>query len=269
MWFGPVDSGADQQAFMPSKEINMRKILGVVLTCTLLLLWTGVAQTGGDDDPRAVIKKAISAIGDEAKLAKYQAATVEEKGTYYGMGGGLPYTGKYAFHWPDKFRMEIQGVFTIVLNGDKGWINAGGEIKEMAKEQLAQQRNDHRAGWISTLVPLKDKAFQLKNLDDAKVDGKSARVVQVSRKGYPTVKLFFDSKSNLLVKNEYRSTAAEMKFKEVTMETYFSDYRDAGGVKHAHKVVLKRDGKLFVEAEMSEVKAFEKLDAKTFERPGN
>ncbi len=246
----------------------MRGSFLLSLGCAVVLAFGSVARSG-DDDARGVINKAIEAIGGEARLAKFQAATFNEKGTYYGMGDGLPYTGKYAVQWPDKFRMEIQGVFTIVLNGDKGWVKGNDEAKEMSKQQLAQQRNDHRASWVSSLLPLKDKAFEIKKLANAKVEGKAAQVVQVSRKGYPTVKLFFDSKSNLLVKNEFRSTAAEMDFKAVTMETYYSDYRDVAGAKFAHKFALKRDGKIFVEAEMVDMKAAEKLDAKTFERPAD
>ena len=70
-----------------------------------------------------------------------------------------------------------------------------------------------------------------------------------------------------MLKNEFRTKAAEQKFQEVTQEIYFSDHREVDGAKVPHKVVLKRDGKLFVEAEISAMKAG-KVDDKVFGRPG-
>ena len=245
----------------------MRKLASTLIAASLLLVGAGLVRPGEDKDARAIIDKAIQAMGGEANLVKHNSATWKEKGTYYGMGEGLPYTSKMAVQWPMQFRMEIEGVFTIVLNGDKGWMHTGGETTELDKEQLAQQISDQRAGWISHLLPLKDKAYQLKTLGESKVGKQTALVVQVTRKDYPTVKLFFDKTTGLLLKNEFRTKAAEQKFLEVTQEIYFSDHREVDGAKVAHKVVLKRDGKLFVEAEISALKAG-KVDDKVFGRPG-
>lgn len=51
------------------------------------LLCAGVAGTEVQQDAWALVDKAI---GGAKRLAKYNAATWEEKGTYYGMGDGLP-----------------------------------------------------------------------------------------------------------------------------------------------------------------------------------
>jgi len=245
----------------------MRKQLCAIVAVSLTLTYAGVAVSGGGDDGRAIVEKAIKAIGGADKVAKHQAVTFEEKGTYYGMGDGLPYTSKVSLQYPGQFRMEIQGVFTIVLNGDKGWINAAGDVKEMDKDQLAVQQFDNKAGWIMSLAPLTDKAFNLKKLPDAKVDGKDLNVVLVSRKDYPEVKLYFDAKSSLLVKSEYKTKSADLQFKEVTMETMVSDYRVVDGVNTPHKTVMKRDGKQFVESETTSYKADGKLDASVFAQP--
>jgi outer membrane lipoprotein-sorting protein len=244
----------------------MRNMLRIFVAASFILAWAGFAQSGGDDG-RAIVDKAIKAVGGADKLAKHQAVTFTEKGTYYGMGDGLPFTGKYALQYPGQFRMEIENVFTIVLNGDKGWVSANGEVKEMTKEQLDVQRHDNKAGWIMSLAPLTDKAFTIKKLPDAKVDGKEAHVVQVSRKDYPDVKLYFDAKSNLLMKGEYKTKAADMKFMEVAVENKLSDYREVDGVLTPHKMVMNRDGKVFVESEVTSLKADGKLDAKVFAQP--
>src|SRR5262245_38110155 len=113
--------------------------------CALLLVGLGLsivspAAAADQAEPRAIIDKAIAAAGGREKLTKFTAQTWKEKGTYYGMGQGLPYTGRYAMQMPNKFRMEIENVFTLVVDGDKGWIKSQGNTQDMTKEQLATQQ---------------------------------------------------------------------------------------------------------------------------------
>jgi hypothetical protein len=244
----------------------MRKTMGALLAGILVLGGGSLIRSGEDTDGRALVDKAIKAVGGADKLATHKSATFKGKGTYYGMGDGLPYMGKYAYTWPDKFRMDIEGVFTIVLNGDKGWIKEGGETKDMTKEQLAQQIMDQKAGWVTSLLPLKAKAFDIKATGEAKVGKREALGVKVTRKGYPDVSLFFDKKTGLLLKSSFLTKSPEQKFKEVTQDNYYHKYRDEDGVKLPTKMVINRDGKVFVEEEVSDYKAG-KVDAKVFAKP--
>lgn len=243
----------------------MRRVLCAIV---LFALATSIGWSGGTPPARAIIDKAIAAGGGEEKLAKFQTATMDEKGTFYGMGDGIEYTGKYALERPDKFRMEIQGVFIMVLNGDKGWIQSGGTTNEMKKEQIASEQFNHKAGWMMSLLPLKDKAYTLKSAGSAKVGNVETNVVVVSRKDYPTVKMYFDKKTSHLIKSEFKSKAADMEFKEVVMEYAFSDHRTVEGATMPHKFEIKRDGKKFVEAEHT-MKAVKEHPAKTFDRPAD
>jgi len=246
----------------------MRILLCATAVAALVLTGASLVRSGEDKDARAVIAKAIKAMGGEANLVKHQAATWKEKGTYYGMGEGQPYTGEYAAQGPVQFRMEIENVFILVLDNDKGWISSGGNVKEMSKDEFKQQVYDRRASWVASLEPLKDKAFQVKSIADAKVGDQLTAGVQVSRKDYPDVKLYFDKKTGLPVKTEYRTKASEQENKEVTQEVYYSDFRMVDGLQVPHKHVVKRDGKVFVEAEITAMKVAGKLDNKMFSRPG-
>src|SRR5262245_7999818 len=93
--------------------------------------------------------------------------------------------GVYYIQYPDRFRMEILNVFTMVVSGDKGWMEQGGDATPMEKEQLANAIQDQRARWISSLLPLKDKAFKLSKIESVEVDKKPALGVKVTRKDYP------------------------------------------------------------------------------------
>ncbi len=244
----------------------MRKSVAVLLALGLVLGSLRVSRADDQSDARGLITKAIRAAGGEEKLAKYKAQTWTEKGTYYGMGAGVPYTGTYALQWPDKFKMEIQGVFTIVVNGDKGWTNANGSTQEMSKEQLEEQKQGLYNGWVATLVPLKDKAYKVSFLGESKVGDRQALGVKVARKDHYDVNLYFDKETSLLVKSSTRLKEA-MSGQEVEQEASYSEFKEVAGVKIPMKVSIKRDGKQFVEAENSDIKLAEKLDDSVFAKP--
>jgi hypothetical protein len=235
----------------------------------LLVALAAVPAGRADDasDARAIVDRAIKAVAGDADLAKLKAETWNEKGTYYGMGNGVPYTGKYAVQWPNQFRMEIEGFMTIVLNGDKGWIKDNNGTKEMTKEQLANHQEEQYSGWVASLLPLRDRAFRLAVSAQANIDSQPALAMRVSHKDHKDVVLYFDQKTGLLVKSSYRAKAEDQGGKEVEQEVYYKDYKDGDGIKVPMKVIIKRDGQQYVEAEMQDVKFPGKLDDSVFGKP--
>src|SRR5947209_137181 len=178
----------------------MRTTLGITLAGLAALLAADSVRADDQKATRAVIDKAIKAVGGAANLAKYQGMVWKDKGTYYGMGDGVPYSGTYAVQMPDKMRMEVEGAFIIVLNGDKGWIQMNGETNALTKDQLAEQQEEQYSGWVTSLVALKDKGFTLTPLGESKVEGDAAVGIKVSHKGHRDVELYFSKKSGLVVK---------------------------------------------------------------------
>jgi hypothetical protein len=230
-------------------------------------VWTGAVLAGGKPDPRDIVAKGMKAAGGEANVSMYKAIALKEEGTYYGMGQGLPYKGTYAIQYPNQFRMEIENVFTIVVNGDKGWLKAEGDVKELTREQLAEQKEQMYAGWVAQLWPLKDKAFTLKGLGQVKVGKGPAETVLVSSKGHRDVFLYFDTKSGLLVKTQTQVKAQEQGGKEMKQETFYSGFQEVQGVKVPTKALIKRDGQVFVDATASDIRLMKRLDSKIFAQP--
>jgi hypothetical protein len=242
------------------------------LACAVLVLGLGLSLVHGDDaaDARAIIDKAIKAGGGADALAKLKSESFREKGTYYGLGDGLPYTGIYSVQWPERFHMEIEGVLTMVVAGDKGWVKTEKGVQAMTDAELAREKNNLHGGYVSTLIPLKEKGYTLSTLPEAKVNDKAVVGVKVAYKDRPDVTLWFDKSTGLLAKAEQMVQAEdpkEKKEKMVKQETTFDDYKDFSGYKVATKVVAKREGKLFVEATLSDVKPVEKFEDKVFAKP--
>lgn len=236
-------------------------------TTALVLILAGQVRAEDPKDARAVVDKAIKAMGGAKKLEKFKAMTWKEKGTYYGMGDGVPYQGVLAVEWPDKFRMEIENVFTLVVNGDQGWMGTAGNVTAMNKEQMEEQKEERYAGWVTTLLPLKEKGFELSPLGESKIDSKTAVGVKVSHKGHRAVKLYFDKDSGLLVASQYHVKAEEQGGKDLNQEVTYGNYQEVDGIKVPMKITIQRDGKRFLESENYEVKPAVKLDAKLFAKP--
>ena len=55
--------------------------------------------------------------------------------------------------------------------------------------------------------------------------------------------------------------------KEVRQEVYYGDFRDLGGYKRPVKVLALRDGKKVMDAELTDVKYFDKFDEAEFTKP--
>ncbi len=231
--------------------------------------WMAVSSplAAAEPSPKDIVNQAIKATGGADAIAKQKAMTWNESGTYYGQGAGMPYQAKYANQWPGKFRMEIVGVFTIVVDGDKGWVDSMGSVAEMSDEQLTEQKANHYAAWVTTLAPLKDKQFTLSAAGEGKVGDRATVDVKVSSKGHRDITLSFDKETHLLAKFETVVKSEELGGQEVKQVVTMTDYKDLGGTKMATKYVVTRDGEKFVEGEMTDVKVADKLDDATFAKP--
>lgn len=244
--------------------------LGVALT-----LLTSAAWADDQAEMRALIDKAIKATGGEAKLAQLNAATFKGKGKFYGMGEGIDYTGDWALQHPDKTRVQIEFtaggmMFTIirVLNGDKAWSKFNDKTQTVdSKEEIAEGQEAAYVAWVTRLVPLKDKDFQLAPLGEVKIDGKPAVGVRVSHKGRRDVNLFFDKEKGLLLKVETVIKDPMAAGQEMTQEALYSEHKEVNGVQAAMKVVINRDGKKFIDLEVTEIELKEKLDDSVFGKP--
>ena len=255
----------------------MRRL--VCLAAVLAVAACGTARADDQADLRKVIDKAIKATGGEEKLAKYKAESFKMKGKFYGMGDeGIEYTGEWQVQPPDKFRVQVDGevggqkvnFFTQVVNGNKVWRKGfNEETQEVTdKDDLTEIKEQFNAREVESLLPLvKGKEYQLASLGDVKVNDKPAVGIRVSRKGFRDVNLFFDKDSGLLVKTERSVKDLMAGDKEQTQEEVLSDFKEVQGVKHATKLVINRDGKKYVEAELSDVELKEKLDDSIFAKP--
>lgn len=242
---------------------GFRLTLAVVFAIAL-----GVARaSAADPSPSEIVDAAIKASGGAEALGKQKAMAWGETGTYHGQGSAQPYTARYASELPNKFRMEIVDVFTIVFDGKQGWIKAMGTVTEMTDVQIAEQKQNTYASRLSTLLPLKEKDVTLTAEGEGNVNGKPTVAIKVSSKDHRDVTLSFDKETHLLAKVETTVKSSELGGKEVKQEVVLSGYDEVAGVKMPKKYVVTRDGEKYVDSEMTDAAIVDKHAAGTFGKP--
>jgi len=248
----------------------MRRVLTGFLALALVLHATSTVRAD-EGQAGGIIDKAIKALGGETTKT---AGTWKAKGTFYGLGDGIPYTSEIAVQWPDRQRSVIDAeangqklMFITVINDGKAWRKMNGDGMALDGDQLEEAKEEVYAAWLSTVAPLKNKGFKITSLGDSKADGHDAIGVKVAHKGHKDISLFFDKDSGLLLKTERRVKDLMGGGDEVNQETIYGDYKDVGGTKLPAKVTIKRDGKKYIEQENSDMKLTDKLDDKLFAEP--
>jgi hypothetical protein len=226
-----------------------------------------------ETEVKAVLDKAMKALGGEAKLAKGAAFSRKAKGTISFGGNDNEFTSATTVQGLDLYHSEFDGEFggnkfkgVTVLNADKGWRKFGDNKTEMDKDAVANEKRTVYFQVIPvTIVPLKAKGFKVESAGEEKVGDQPAAALKVTGPEGKEFTLFFDKESGLPVKMVAKVLGFQGE--EFTQETTFSDYKDFDGIKRATKIESKRNGENFLKQEITEFQVLDKVDPKTFTEP--
>ncbi len=245
----------------------MRRLIGGTLAA-IVTFGLGSALHA-EDNPNAILDKAITALGGAQKLSSIKAATWTANGKV-NLGG--KFTSHTTVEGLDDFRSEFETDFNgtkvrgiTVLAGDKGWRQISGTGRELSQGELANEKRNV-AMQIASMNPtiLKDKAFKVEPAGEENVGGKSAVGLNITGPRGKDFKLYFDKKTGLPV----RLTAKIMGVgNEADQEITFSDYKDFNGIKKASNAEIKRDGKKFISQNVTAFKVLGSVPADTFSEP--
>jgi hypothetical protein len=243
----------------------MHRTVGLAIAAACILVSGGTTRAD-DKDVKAILDKAITALGGEEKLGKIQAFSWKSKGVVVINGEERESSGELTAKGLDQSRREFgtdqfHGVF--VLSGDKGWRKFGDQTGEIEGDFLtALKRGNYMQVVSTTLVPLRGKGFKAETAGEEKVGDKPASILKITGPDGKDYKLSFDKESGLPVKEAARVMGFQGQ--EHDQVTTFADYKDFGGIKKATKIEVKRDGEKFSTMEISEFKVLDKVDPETF-----
>ena len=238
---------------------------------------TGVGAVRADDqtDAKALVSKAVKAMGGPAKLAKLDTATGKLKITTTkggqeitvdidGVWQGLrQYRGDVDFNDGGK---AFKGA--LVINGDKGWFKKEDNAKEAPEGLVPFIQNVFYATRMPQLLPeLSKSGYTLAPLGEAKIGDTTGIGVTVSHKDFKDVSLYFDKASGLPIKSEI-CLIQPRHDNEITIECRYGDYKDFGGVKLCGTITVKMsDEDHDYKLALSELKAAGKQPDDRFDMP--
>jgi outer membrane lipoprotein-sorting protein len=252
----------------------MNRLRVFAVACCLLAVSVLFVRAQDTPDLKAVLRKAIEAHGGEKLLDKYQGATSKFKGTMQLLGNEVAVTGTSSFQKPDKLRitmsMDLNGKnidITQVFDGKNFWVAAMGKTMEITDEKVIKElKESMQTEAANSFSSFLDKPYELSPIGEVKVKGKDAVGIRVSKKGQRDFSMFFDKKTHLLVKTETRAYDP-MSAEEVTQEKFFVSYQEKQGMKVAKRIEIQKDGKAFMDIEVTDAQAVEKLDDAMFAKP--
>lgn len=222
-----------------------------------------------DNSAPRVVERAICATGGRESLAAYRAITWQEQGRYLGMETQVNYLGDYAVQFPDRYRMRVKGAFTIVVNGDEGWINNCGQVERLTEMQMAEYREASHALWAMQLYPLlEDDRFRIRRLWDHESTAPEMLGVRVSSTGYRDLDLYFDEDLLLLRKSSRVGYSPDFSGGEIVMETEYGDHIRVDGVLLPTKMTMAYDGRRILDSRTGNYRLLPCIDEQLFQPPG-
>ncbi len=248
---------------------------GMIVGAMALLLGGAAPASAQADAARAIIERAVQAHGGEERLAQNRAEKVRLRGTLYVPRGAYAFDAEVTAQLPGQMKTSLEirdrdgrtqtlvnlvnaGRLSIFVNGRRETkIDPAAQQDMLAKLEL---QSAYR------LVPLlRDRSFSLAPLGEIKVNERPTLGVRVTARGKPELRLYFDKELGLLVKTE--SFLDDGAGKQVREENYLGDYKDVNGCKRFFKIAAYKEGKKVMDAEVIDVKYFERIDNGEFTRP--
>ncbi len=208
---------------------------------------------------RVLIDKVLAAHGGEEKLNKLKFLTETVK-----QNNGT--TVRYLVQLPDHIRVEsqhrdttIKQIWILFPHGRQWWKKHPNGETEPIHYTGAEPTMEFWLDYVKFFGPrrvlrLKDADHRVTLLEEeVKIDGRAAVGVEVTyavpnAKFTPLLRMYFDKQTHLLVK---------------LGDTYYGDYKKFDGIPIAQKE--KQPG--YMETEVTDFRAVDKLDAKLFEQP--
>jgi hypothetical protein len=241
----------------------------------ILLLSFATDPLTAPETPRALIERAIAAHGGAERLGRLRAEKIKLQGKVMVPGKDLvPFAADSTLQLPDRFKYVARLIESAdkshtlvqVVDGDRVAVVVDDQPQQLPASALTELKTTldlQRAARLVTL--LTDRDYKLTALKPEKVNNRAALGVLVSAKGHRDLRLYFDHETGLLVKTEH--AREDGSGKEVLQEEFYGDFKDFGGFRRWTRIMVFREGKKLMEAEVLDIRYFDKLDDTEFTKP--
>jgi outer membrane lipoprotein-sorting protein len=207
-------------------------VLAVVLLATLPAAAPPRAAAQTTDE---ILAKVFAARGGIDKIKAIQRQRVTGR-ISFGPGIEGPFIVEFAR--PGKMHMEIvvNGQTIVrVYDGKSGWVlnplAPNKDVQPMGADDLRNISDE--ADFDGPLIDYQSKGNHVELAGKDEVDGKQTYKLQLTNKNGDVRTYFFDASTFLPIKWQGKRTAENQ---EISIETFFSDYREVNGLKFAFEI---------------------------------
>ena len=217
---------------------------------------------------KQIAMEALAAKGGKAKLGALKSLRLAAKGMTQIQGQKLPVEIERTFVVPDKMRIDatLAQQFKVIVgvDGKIGWQQAPTQTGQMQTVEFKGKDVDQAQFEVwrePELILLKatDNNAKVAPGKDDTIDGKPHAAVRVTSPFGPEVTIYIDKKSKLVGRITFEDGG-------ITQTEEFSEYKDVGGIKVAHKRSSTGQGRA-TQLEISKVEWDPKVDNAIFKKP--
>ncbi|HEX5060169.1 MAG TPA: insulinase family protein [Kofleriaceae bacterium] len=217
---------------------------------------------------KQILAEAVAAKGGKAKLAALKSLRMVATGTTKIQGQELPVEIERVFVVPDKMRIDatLAKQFKVIVgvDGKSGWQQAptqsgGSQTVDFKGKDIEQAQFEAWREPELLLLKATDKDAKVAPAKDDTIDGKPHAAVRVGSPFGPDLVLYIDKKTKLISRVTFSDGDA-------VQTDDFSDYKDVGGIKVAHKRASTGQGRV-TNLEVTKVEWDPKIDPAIFKKP--
>jgi outer membrane lipoprotein-sorting protein len=182
-----------------------------------------------------ILAKVITARGGLAKIRSIHSERVSGKITFGDVSGPFVVEFKRPLKMHMQLTIQNQTMVRVYDGQSQGWANnpfAGKANPEPMTEDDLKNISEE-SDFDGPLVDYKKKGNQIELVGKDKVNDKDVWRMKLTTKNGDVRSYLFDANSFLLLKWEGKRKADGQ---EMPVESYFSDYRDVGGMKFAYAI---------------------------------
>lgn len=225
-------------------------------------------STAAEDGSKGqqILLKVIDACGGLNRFRKIKSYTIKTESVLSLNNKDVQLTVTETVLLPDKSRQVMElpsGTRVQVLNGKHGWSRIGSETSELSEPE---KREMNRALFREVI-----RLFQLRDEQNLKIEdygeemsqNQRWHVLRISNQSGDFLNLYVDAETYLPVKKTYQG-AAEVNL--ATLQEIYSDYRSVDGIKIPFHIVVRANGRKFIESRVIEAKMNPVIDTAFFEK---
>lgn len=215
-----------------------------------------------------IVQKAILALGGERIVRKMQNNYTQAEGTTVVGNEEQQCVWKTWQSLPNRLRFATVynniNTLTSGVNGDKGWVRFNQTPhKELLPEEVNSLKEMMYLSHVMSLIPLLDRKVTIRLLPEKNIDGEPSQGLAITSGTKPEIQLYFSRDTSLLkyAATDFIEANTMLKLRK---EIYLGDYKDVGGGKLYHRLVVYFNGNKNTEQRITRWELFDSMKDSDF-----